>query len=220
MTIAAQTLGGTQRFCYVPKRKSHRSGATNAARDADHTDRVRIEMAFSTIAQNGPARNPICKDSVKQVLDYESETGIFRWKVRTSLRIHAGDIAGAVDKKGYIQIGIDGSRFAAHRLAWVFIHGCQPPNQIDHIDLNKSNNRSVNLREATNSQNQANQRLSSRNTSGFKGVYWSEISGRWISKICVNGSDIYLGCFGTPEDAHARYVEASGKYFGEFARAE
>lgn len=91
--------------------------------------------------------------------------------------------------------------------------------QVDHIDGNGLNNRRENMREATNAQNAHNSPIQRNNTSGFKGVSWHKRCAKWYARIKANGSCYRLGCFDTPEAAHAAYVAASEKLHGEFARA-
>ena len=90
------------------------------------------------------------------------------------------------------------------------------PEEIDHIDVDTSNNRINNLREATCSENQANKKLKANNTSGFKGVSWDR--GKWIAQITINYKIIRLGRYERAEDAHAAYVKAAVEKFGEYHR--
>jgi hypothetical protein len=95
------------------------------------------------------------------------------------------------------------------------------PNKMetDHINGDGLDNRRVNLRIATTSQNQANTGAPATNTSGFKGVSWRERDKKWRAQIRSNGVYWWLGLFDTPEAAHAAYVAASEVLHGEFARA-
>lgn len=161
-------------------------------------------------------RNQITQERVRQVLDYDPETGEFIWKMSGKGR-GISRPAGTITKHGYVAISIDGKKYFAHRLAWLCIHG-EIPHIIDHIDLNGKNNRINNLREASKSQNEANRKRSAGNTSGYKGVYPRGNSGKWFSRIHVSNKMISLGTFNTPESAHEAYKRASIKYFGEFAR--
>lgn len=88
---------------------------------------------------------------------------------------------------------------------------------VDHINRNPLDNRLVNLRLATSSQNQANNGLRADNTSGYKGVSWSKSSLKWVSKINVNGRKLHLGYFDTKEEAARRYDLAAIVFFGEYA---
>ena len=94
----------------------------------------------------------------------------------------------------------------------------QGPGDIDHIDGNGLNNQRTNLRAATRSQNNANQRISRRNRSGFKGVYWSRAARKWAAQIGVSGKHKYLGVFSTETEAARAYNLAALMEFGEFAR--
>ena len=90
--------------------------------------------------------------------------------------------------------------------------------QVDHVNSNGLDNRRSNLRLATASQNQHNQRRRCDNTSGFKGVYWHKERAKWRARIKLIGHHKHLGYFDTPEAAHAAYVEAANRFHGEFAR--
>jgi hypothetical protein len=98
-------------------------------------------------------------------------------------------------------------------------YGQWPRRGIDHVNGDGTDNRLENLREANQSQNGANRRLTSKNTSGFKGVSFAKQAKRWRAGIQVGGRRKHLGYFDTPELAHQRYVEAAKAAFGEFARS-
>jgi hypothetical protein len=158
-------------------------------------------------------------ERLRELLHYDPATGVFRWRVRTSSRRAAGDIAGTAHNAGYWQIRVAGEVHLAHRLAWLYMTGAWPKDQIDHRNTDRADNRRENLREASRRQNQANKPLQKNNTSGFKGVSFSKTSGRWLAQIRRGPKAIPLGLFDTPEDAHAAYVRAAEREFGEFARA-
>lgn len=105
-------------------------------------------------------------------------------------------------------------------MVWLYVHGAIPDNMdIDHINGDRSDNRLVNLRLATASQNQQNSRLQVTSKSGFKGVHLHKQSGRWLARIKHNGVRRSLGLYKTPEEAGAAYLRASIEIFGEFAYA-
>ena len=164
-------------------------------------------------------RPRLTRARLHDVLDYDSKTGEFRWRERVSRSVKAGDVAGLVNRDGYRRITIEGRKYPAHRLAWLYMTGKWCPLFIDHRDGNPSNNCWSNLRRATLSQNNANRRVHRNNKCGFKGVVRNQI-GRWVASIYKNGRRYHLGCFATPQDAHAAYVAAARRLFGEFARAE
>ena len=151
-------------------------------------------------------------------LHYDPDTGKFRWRVSVSANRKSGDEAGDQKKdSGYILIGIDGHRYRAHRLAWLYMTGEWPEDQIDHRDNVRHHNWWSNLRLADNQKNQANSRRPKNNTSGFKGVYLYR--GRWRAKINPDRRQIHLGTFDDPSHAGAAYDRAAKQYFGEFGRA-
>jgi hypothetical protein len=168
-------------------------------------------------------RNPdhMTPEVVGDLLRYEPETGHFYWRKNRRGMAKAGMRAGSINSGGYVMIAFLGHPYTAHKLAWILYYGSEPkyitPGRggIDHINGDKADNRICNLRLATNSQNQANQRKS-RSSCGFKGVAKSSPN-RWEAKIRVNGKRIYLGNSPTPEGAHELYRQAAIKFFGEFA---
>lgn len=96
--------------------------------------------------------------------------------------------------------------------------GCNSKILIDHKDGNGMNNTRENLRVATSTQNNRNARLRKDSTTGFKGVHFKKASRKFQAHIRVDGERIYLGCFLTPEEAHAAYCKAAQRHFGVFAR--
>jgi hypothetical protein len=96
--------------------------------------------------------------------------------------------------------------------------GVWPKDQIDHRDLDRTNNRFDNLREATQAQNLHNTRAYCTNTSGRKGVSWHRRDRRWRVKIDVEGEYRWLGYFDDLEDAASAYAAAARELHGEFAR--
>lgn len=159
-------------------------------------------------------------DRLKQVLNYDSENGEFRWAVYQGPNAKQGHIAGSVSKSvGYRYIKVDRRRYAAHRLAWFYVHGRWPAGLIDHKNTDRTDNSILNLREATQSTNKANRAAPKNNTSGIKGVSWCKAQQKWQVSICRQYKQTHLGFFDCKEDAAATYRRAAEKLFGEFARA-
>ena len=155
---------------------------------------------------------------LREVLNYEPSTGTFTWRVVTSNRVKIGAIAGEVDRHGHRNISVDGARYGAHRLAWLYMCGRWPEQEIDHINLRKDDNRIKNLREATRNENCRNVTARRNNKSGFKGVCKLKNGPYYVAQIVIGGKTKYLGCFPTPEKAHDAYVSASRVHHGEFGR--
>jgi uncharacterized protein (DUF1684 family) len=150
---------------------------------------------------------------LKELLHYDPKTGVFMW-LRPHQAVRIGAAAGTLDAQGYIRIKVDGVKYRAHRLAWLYVTG-DWPTLLDHRDMDKAHNAFANLRLATDMQSQGNRRLQRNNTSGFRGVSWFKPTQRWRVILARK----FLGYFDTKEAATAAYVQAARAYFGEFARA-
>lgn len=154
---------------------------------------------------------------IKELLLYESETGVFRWKEMRGGSPH-GSIAGSIKWNGYHSIMVDEKNYMAHRLAWLYVYDEWSTIDIDHIDGNRSNNKIENLRLASRSQNNINSGPPKNNTSGIRGVYWHKKAGKFTASIGVNGKSLYLGLFSSREEALSARLSAEIKYYGEYAR--
>jgi len=162
---------------------------------------------------------------VRRLVDYNPETGEFRWRPR-EVRSHydriwntqnAGNIAGCNAHHGYRAITLYGKRYYAHRLAYFYMTGEMPRN-IDHKNLDTTDNRFANLRPATATQNHANKRKSPQNTSGVKGVSLHRATGKWQASLSVEKRRVWLGLHERLEDAVAAYNRGAVEHFGEYAR--
>lgn len=171
--------------------------------------------------------NEISVAVLHERLVYNPETGVLYWRCRPVLdhktrrwnAQHAGNAAGNTQVDGYIRLAIDRVKFPAHRVVWAMVTGSWPSVVIDHINGNTSDNRFCNLREATVAQNCWNQKISTANISGFKGVEFHSRTGRWRARIAANGQRLFLGYFDSPELASRAYIAAASSIHGEFARA-
>ena len=159
---------------------------------------------------------PLTSDELRQKLHYDERTGVFTWLFKFGAMQDAGDVAGAPNKRGYIRFMIRGKTYAAHRLAWLYMTGRWPTDQIDHIDLNKSNNAWNNLREATNAQNSVNRAKYGKRP--YKGV--CRMGNRFGAYIKFNKRNIYLGMFATAEEARDAFNETALRLSGDFVRLD
>lgn len=137
---------------------------------------------------------------LKEILTYNPDAGVFRWKTKYCKKIIVGSIAGNVEKntksgKKYICIGIDGNSYFAHRLAYLYMMGKFPNHLMDHENGDGCDNRWKNLRSVDHSENMKNVKMPSTNTSGVCGVSWISKRNKWESKIQVSGKTIHLGRF-------------------------
>lgn len=151
--------------------------------------------------------------TLRELLSYDPDTGIFRWKVARTNRLKVGAETGCSNRAGYKVIRIGNRLYYAHRLAFLYVHGRWPHNQIDHINGCPDDNRIANLREATQSQNNANHRTRSDSTLGVKGVGISRTGDRFTAWA---GSR-YVGTFDTVGEAESASAEARRNLYGSFA---
>lgn len=155
---------------------------------------------------------------LKQILNYDKESGIFTWKVDISRKVKCGDIAGSLhEATGYVIITYKNNKIRAHRLAWAFVNGKWPEKQIDHKNNDRSDNRYENLREATIQQNMFNRIIPSNNTSGIKGVYFIPKSNKWGASVWYNYQRFYLGSFDEIEEARQVVTEKRKELHGDFS---
>jgi hypothetical protein len=148
-------------------------------------------------------------------LHYDPETGFLTWLSGAIRSDRVGKMVGSNGAGGYIRLIIKGRGYQAHRLAWFYMTGRWPKEQIDHINLDKTDNRFVNLREATQSQNQTHRRRLRNNKTGYTGVSVCGKNGRFIATYSRNNRNICIGSFDRPEEAYAAYLAAIA-YRGEF----
>lgn len=166
---------------------------------------------------------------LRECFSYDPETGALTWKQRPlnhfpHAQAHSdwnkrfpGQEAGSSDGE-YIRVGINNGRYRAHRVIWVMLTG-KWPKYIDHKNLNGVDNRLLNLREATFSENRWNtNRARARELP--RGVYRNYRGRRFAARAVVNGREIHLGSFDTPEEAHAAWLAAVREERGEFLRAD
>lgn len=144
-------------------------------------------------------------DAVLSLINYNVETGIFT-------RVN-GSPCGTKTTKGYIHIRLLGRKRLAHRLAWFYVHGEWPEDEIDHINGIKDDNRICNLRKATRGQNEWNKPISKSNKSGLKGIRWVEKRGKWRAD-CGRRT---VGYFKTKEGAELALNEYRVSHHGEFS---
>lgn len=154
-----------------------------------------------------PLKTELTAVLLRELLHYDSETGMFTWLQSLSPRTRVGGRAGSLCGNGGIYIQIRGVVHAAHRLAWLYVTGEFPKFVIDHKDGDRTNNRIDNLRDVTLAVNRQNERTAQkRNRVGFLGV--TKARSRYRAHIGIDGKNLYLGSFATAEEAHRAYLSA------------
>ncbi len=158
------------------------------------------------------------------LISYDPETGDFIWNHRTRAMFrdakktahhqcaiwnarYAGKKAGRINPStGYLEICLYGRRYGAHRLAILILTGAWPPHCVDHINGDRADNRSSNIRCVTHFQNMQNSRAHKDSSSVYTGVSWDSSRNKWIASITTNGKTIHLGRFCIEEDARDAYL--------------
>lgn len=142
---------------------------------------------------------------LRELLDYNPDTGIFNRKVMRGG--HIGPINTKLRNGGYVCICVDKVVYPAHQLAWLYCFGIFPNGFIDHINGNRIDNRISNLRDVPRQTNNENIRRAKKNSkTGVLGV--SPSRGGWMAQISVNYKTIPLGRFASIDEAHAAYLTA------------
>lgn len=149
------------------------------------------------------------------LLNYCPLTGELRWRVNMNSRARAGDIVSC-SSLGYKVVKIYKIMYRVHVLAWLYMTGEWPLQDLDHIDRDRGNNKWANLRLASSSQNHWNASDKSRgNATGFRGV--KEEGKRFSARVNKHGKTYHLGPFDTAEEAHIAYKKKCLELHGEFS---
>lgn len=153
-------------------------------------------------------RNDLPASYVREILSYDAETGVFTWRKPTNTATRIGDVAGGTHPDGYRVISIGGLKYSEHRLAYLWMTGEWPSDDVDHVDGNRANNAWDNLRACTCAENAQNLARPRTNSSGAIGVTWNKSCKKWQSSIRRLGKSHYLGLFDTVEEAAQAYLSA------------
>ena len=164
-----------------------------------------------------PNEEKITGTNLEMFLSYDPKTGTFRRNLTTGSRVRAGDIAKKLNDQGYVEIVILNTRLRGHRIAWAWMTGEWPKEDIDHINGDRSDNRFSNLRAVNRSQNLQNTGIKKRNKSGVPGVHFCNERMKWVAQIKINKKPTVLGRFYKFEDAVAARWNAQEIHYGEFA---
>ena len=151
----------------------------------------------------------LTQERLQQLLDYNADTGVFTWR-RTARNAKLGAVAGTI-WSGYVNISVDRKVYRAHRLAWMYVHGCWPSGVIDHINRVKTDNRMVNLRDTDQFVNTQNSATRKDSPVGLRGVTWHKGQQKWRARIQASGKKFELGYFASVNEAQAAYACAAAR---------
>lgn len=140
----------------------------------------------------------------RELFHYDAATGLFWWRDNSNKNRRMHTAVGHVIKTGYRYIVVDGKRYRAHRLAWLYFYGEWPSGELDHINGDRDDNRITNLRIVTRVQNLAN-RVHSNNSNGHIGIRPSRHGTRWRAGFVLAGVRYNVGTFATKAEAISAY---------------
>ena len=169
-------------------------------------------------------RDDLSPEFLRLIFSYDPETGLLHWKKRTDISSRgdrkAGKLAGtSCDKDGYLVVQIRRKRYGCHRIIVAIVTGKWPEHDVDHKNGNRTDNRWSNIRQATRQQNLRNMKLRYTNKSGYKWVSWSKVMNKWVAQIRDGKTNLNLGFFDDPAEAHEAAKAAAIVIHGEFARS-
>ena len=157
----------------------------------------------------------ITQAQLKKVIHYSPETGVFTWLVKRNGYnggVNPGDVATNDNGLGYLRICIDQKRYVASRLAFLYMMGEFPKDNVDHISGDTEDNRWCNLRAVSHRDNMRNMKLHKTNTSGQTGVSFHKQYGKYHAYIYTGGKRILIGYYNDLVDAITARKEAEAKY--------
>jgi HNH endonuclease/AP2 domain-containing protein len=192
------------------------SSLSNSAKN-----RLHAAVVIARSLETGTKANPLPdRDVLLRMFNYDPDIGSLKHLVgsRNGYRKPGDEVRTIV--KGYLQTRLFGVLRYAHRIIWKMMTG-NDALAIDHMNRNTLDNRWVNLREVSHTQNTGNTGVTSnRNVSGIKGVYWDKEARKWRVKIGVGGKLVHIGRFDTLEDAAIAYESAALVHYGPIEKRQ
>ena len=162
----------------------------------------------------------IDQNIVKKLFYYDAESGMLIWRNGNGRNVKPWQQVKAPNGNGYYTAKINGKSYLVHRLAWLYMTGEMPINDIDHINGIVIDNRLCNLRQATASENLKNARIRNDNKSGEKGVCFDINRKKWMASASLNGKNKFLGRFDNLQDASDAYQSFAKLHHGDFYYAK
>ena len=163
-------------------------------------------------------KKDLTQELLHELFDYCDERGALIWKKRGPGRIIGKPAGRKHYKTGYIDIGYNGAKYAAHRMICIWHNGPIPKDMvIDHINGIVDDNRISNLQVCSISENRQKSVVRTDNKSGVVGVCWSTFERRWIARIQLDGKVIYIGSSKDKQEVIDMRLKAEKEAFGDFA---
>ena len=166
-----------------------------------------------------PHKNPpLTWERLDELFCVDTDRGTLIWKANSGKKRMIGRLAGDLRHRfGYVQISIDKVIYRRSRLIWFYVHR-DWPEELDHINGIRNDDRITNLRPVTRAQNMWNAKKLTTNKSGHKGVSWHKQLSKWRANIRCNGKWYHLGTFNEIDDAIMARKSAELRLYQGFAR--
>jgi hypothetical protein len=157
----------------------------------------------------------LTQEKLKTLLSYDPDTGVLTWQSKPSRGIKVGRQAGTPTSQGYLALQINKKKMLVHRAIWFYVHGVWPPEEIDHINHVRDDNRLCNLRLANRLENSHNTQKHEKNLSGHKGVAWHNRNKKWQVQMRFAGKNYYVGQFSDLQDAIQARLQTETKLYAD-----
>ena len=167
--------------------------------EANHFDAKRSRIGHLCTLCKNPKNQPLTQALVQKFFEYDPISGELTRRLPTSNN-YAGEVVGALKNTGYLSVGFGDKEYLVHRLIWLYMKGCLP-DQVDHINHNRLDNRWCNLREVNNTDNTKNTSISRNSTTKINGVSFMKARNKYRATVMVNRKQIHLGLFEDINDA-------------------
>jgi hypothetical protein len=157
---------------------------------------------------------------LRALLSYDPDTGKLTWlrPPRRGVGIHSE--VGCIANHGYRTVTIDGEAFLAANLIWFLVRGEWPLASLDHVNRDRSDDRLSNLRPATQTENNFNQKVRADNVLGVTGVSYSQTRKQYVAQLHVNGRAVLHRRFRTESEAAMARRNAELIHCGKFMPQE
>lgn len=166
-------------------------------------------------------KHSLTQEQLMRVVTYCPDTGVMtrikKIHPKTQREYECSSPVKGKNNRGYFWLNLFGRMYLVHRLAFLYMTGKHPENEIDHVNGDRSDNRWGNLRECSSEENSRNQGVRKDSTSGVRGVTYNtcktwRTTKRWTARISHKGQRILLGNFSSFDDAVAARKRAEIEY--------
>lgn len=178
--------------------------------ETSHYDAAKSRLGHLCKACKSTSGQPLTQALLKKFYNYDPLTGVVTARLEQH-NYYAGEVVGYVANTGYISLSVGCKEYLLHRIIWLYMTG-NMPDQVDHIDHDRLNNKWDNLREVNNTDNSKNASISKNSSTKINGVSFMKSRGKYRAYITVNRKQISLGLYDTEQEAAKARRDADIKY--------